>query len=264
MVRGVGLGERGILVGIGLPVEAAAVDDDTAERTAVATDELGGRVYHDVGAVLERTEEIGGAKGVVDHHDGVVAVSYLADAVYVGDAGVGVAEGLYDDGLGVGTEGCLDLVKVGGVYDGRCHALSAQRVFYQVECAAVEIVGGYDVVTVDGHILQGVGHCSRSRSHCQCCHSAFKCCHALLKCLLGGVGQSAVDVAGIAQGKAVGGVLGVAEHVRGGLVDRHGAGVGGGVGLLLAYVQLKGLETVLLVAHNTFLSNRFWLVCGPK
>ena len=34
--------------------------------------------------------------------------------------------------------------------------------------------------------------------------------------------------------------------------------------LLLAYVQLKGLETVLLVAHNTFLSNRFWLVCGPK
>ena len=28
------------------------------------------------------------------------------------------------------------------------------------------------------------------------------------------------------------------EHVRGGLVDRHGAGVGGGVGLFLAYVPM--------------------------
>ena len=39
----------------------------------------------------------------------------------------------------------------------------------------------------------------------------------------------------------------VVEDVGGGLVDRHRAGVGGRVGLLLADVQLQGFKTVLLL-----------------
>ena len=42
----------------------------------------------------------------------------------------------------------------------------------------------------------------------------------------------------------------VAEHVRGRLVDRHCAGIRRGIGLLLAYVQLKGLKSIL--AHGVF------------
>ncbi len=41
------------------PVELAAVDDDAADRVAVAADELGQRVDDDVGAVLERPAQIG-------------------------------------------------------------------------------------------------------------------------------------------------------------------------------------------------------------
>ena len=40
-------------------VERAAVDDHAADRRAVAADELGGRVHDDVGAPLERTDEVG-------------------------------------------------------------------------------------------------------------------------------------------------------------------------------------------------------------
>ena len=38
-------------------------------------------------------------------------------------------------------------------------------------------------------------------------------------------------------------MLGVAEHIACGLVDRHGTGVGCRIGALLANVQLQGIET---------------------
>ena len=62
-------GVRGGNVGVtaaGLPVEVAAVHDDTAQRGAVAADELGSRVHHDVCAVLDGTDEVRGAKGIVN------------------------------------------------------------------------------------------------------------------------------------------------------------------------------------------------------
>ena len=59
VVAGVGLGEAREAVGVGRPVEVARVDDHAADRGAVATDELGERLHHDVGAVLERTAQDG-------------------------------------------------------------------------------------------------------------------------------------------------------------------------------------------------------------
>ena len=37
-------------------------------------------------------------------------------------------------------------------------------------------------------------------------------------------------------------VLGIAKHVRSGLIDGYGTCIGGGVGLLLTYVQLEGFK----------------------
>ena len=52
---------------VGAPVELAAVDDDAADRRAVAADPLGRRVHDDVGAVLDGTAvEAARAEGVVD------------------------------------------------------------------------------------------------------------------------------------------------------------------------------------------------------
>ena len=221
VIRGVGLGQRGVLVGIGLPVKLAAIYDDATQRATVSADKLGSRVYHHVGAVLQGPYQIRCAKGVVYNDDGIVAVGYLADAVYIGYAGVGVAEGLNDDSLGVGTERGVYLVKVGGVYDGRCHALGAQRVLQQVECAAIEVVGSYNVVTVLGYVLQRVGHGGCTRSHGQSGYTTLKRGYAVFEHGLCRVGQSAVDVTCVAQAEAVCSMLRVAEHIRCGLIDRH-------------------------------------------
>ena len=54
--------------------------------------------------------------------------------------------------------------------------------------------------------------------------------------------------------EAVGSVLRIVEHVRRGLVDRHGTRVCGGVCLFLSYMKLQCLEMKLfLVAHSHLL-----------
>ena len=160
--------------------------------------------------------------------------------VDVGHVAVGIAEGLGIDHLGVGLDGCLEGLKVVHVDDGVADALCGQRVGDEVERAAIEIVGSHDMVASLHDVLQGVGDGSGTAGHGQSGHAALKGCHAVFEHALGGVGQTAVDVAGIAQTEAVGGMLGVAEHVAGGLIDGHGTGIGGGVGLFLAHMQLQG------------------------
>ena len=55
-------------------------------------------------------------------------------------------------------------------------------------------------------------------------------------------------------------MLGVAENIAGSLVDRHGAGIGGGVCFFLAYMESQGVELEFMIgvvyelAHCEFLS----------
>ena len=77
VVRHVGLGEAGELAVT--PVEVTAVDDDAADGGAVAADVLGGRVDDDVGAVLERTVEVGLEGGVIDDQRHADFLGYLGD-----------------------------------------------------------------------------------------------------------------------------------------------------------------------------------------
>jgi hypothetical protein len=66
VVGRVGLGEAGELLDVLRPLELPAVDDDTADDRAVAAEELRRRVDDDVGAVLERADEVRRRDRVVD------------------------------------------------------------------------------------------------------------------------------------------------------------------------------------------------------
>ena len=70
---------------------------------------------------------------------------------------------------------------------------------------------------------------------------AFQRRDALLEDVGGRVHDAGVDVAELLQGEQPRGVVGVVEHVRRGLVDRHGARLGCGVDLLAA-VDGEGVE----------------------
>ncbi len=119
----------------------------------MTADELRSRVYHYVGSVLQRSDEIRCAKRVVYNDDGVVAVGNLCYLVDVGHTAVRVAERLYDNSFSVGLECCVNFLEVGRVYYGQVYALCGQRVGNEVVGAAVEVVGCDDVVSVLCHIL---------------------------------------------------------------------------------------------------------------
>ena len=75
--------------------------------------------------------------------------------------------------------------------------------------------------------------------------AAFQGGDALLEDVHGRVHDPRVDVAELLQREQPGGVVGVVEQVGGGLVDRHGPGFGGRVGLLAA-VDGQGGEVLLI------------------
>lgn len=210
VVAGVGVSKRGELAA-GLPVELAGIDDDTAQRGAVAADELGGRVDNDVRAVLDRTDQVRSAEGVVDDQRDVVLVGNLGDGVDVGNVRVGVTQRLQIDGAGVLLDSAFDLGQVMGVDKGRLNAEGRQGVLQQIGGAAVDGLLGDDMAAVLGQRLDGVVDGSCTGGNGQGSNAALKSGNALFKDIFGGVGQAAVDVAGIAQAETVSGVLGVVE-----------------------------------------------------
>ena len=138
----------------------------------------------------------------------------------------------------------------------------------QVEGTAVDVLGGDDVVTGLGDVAHGVFDGGGAGSDGQTGGATFKGGDAVLEDALGGVGQTAVDVARVSEAEAGLGVVEVVEDVAGGSVDRDRAGVGGRVGLLLTHMQLQGLKTVLLVVlgHGILLGcarSRGYFPCHP-
>ena len=243
VVAGVRCGELRI-AGAGSPVERTGVDDDAAERRAVAAEELRGGVDDDVRA--ER-DPVGRAERVVDDERQAVAVGDGGNGLDVRDVAVRVAQRLKIDGARVRLDGRLDRCGVVRVHE-RCRdAVLRQRVRQQVIGAAVDRLLRDDVVALPRKRLNGIGdgRCAGGRG--QSGHAALKGRHALLKHVLRGVRQAAVDVARVRQAEAGRSLCAVTEYIGRRLVDGHGARAGGGIGLLLSDVKLQGLK---MIAHG--------------
>ena len=83
VVRGVGGGEPGELVGMGVPVKVAAVDNSATHCRGMAVHILGGRVSHDVGTPLEGAAVDGRGEGVVHDEGHTVAVGDAGKLLYI-------------------------------------------------------------------------------------------------------------------------------------------------------------------------------------
>ena len=98
MIAGVGVSNVAELTAC-LPVELAAVHDDAAQRGAVAADELGGGMDDDICAVLNGTDQVRGAEGIIDDQRQAVLVRDGCNGIDIGDIAVGVAQSFQIDGL---------------------------------------------------------------------------------------------------------------------------------------------------------------------
>ena len=100
MVTGICLRNPGIPAGC-LPVKIAAVHDDAADGSAVASDKLCGGMYHDIGAVLNGTDQIRCRKGGIHHQRNMMPVGNFRQVLQVCQVGVGISQGLHENRLGV-------------------------------------------------------------------------------------------------------------------------------------------------------------------
>jgi hypothetical protein len=205
-----GFGEHRVLAGF-RPVEGAAVDDDAAHRVAVTADELGQRMDDDVGAVLDRLQQVGRRHGVVDDQRHTVLAGDLAMASMSTKVPPGLAKLSMKIALVRSSIWASKLRHVGGIGPADIPAEILEGLAELVDRAAVEPAGGDEVVArahdgVEHQKLRGVARGDGQRRG-----AAFKRCDALFEHRLGRVHDAGVDVAEGLQAEQRGCVIGVIE-----------------------------------------------------
>ena len=221
---------------------------------AVAAHELGERVHHDVGAVIDRTAQVRRGEGVVDHQRHVVLVRDLGDGLDVQHVAARIGDGLAVEALGLGRDGLAEVFRIVGIDELDVVAHLAEADVELRVGAAVERAGGHHFVArfqqaVDGEELRRL-----SAGHRQARDAVFERRDALLQHVRRRVHDARIDVAELLQREQLRGVLGILENERGGLVDRHRAGAGGGI-RLVAVMQGAGVEsevTICVVGHRVY------------
>ena len=243
------LGELRELAALG-PVELAAIHNHAAESRTVTSDELGGRMHHDIGTVFNRANQIRSTEGVVDHQRNLVLVSDFGDSVDIRNVGMRVAESFDEDELRVALDSGFHTLEVVSVNESRFDTEVTERMLHQVESTAVNRALDNHVVSAAGKSRDGVSDGSGTRSDGESGNAAFEGSDTFFENALSRIGDAAVDVTTGLQGKAVCSILGIVENVRGGLVNRNRAGIGCGVCLFLANMELKSFKMELVLCRH--------------
>ena len=152
MVALVRRGETRELVRMGHPVKLAVVDDHAAQVGSMSIHVLGGGVRNDVSAPLKGTAHHGRREGVVDHQRHAVVMRGLGKALNIEHGKGGIGDCLAKDELGIGLEGCLELLvgAVGGNEGtGQTHALHSM---------GEQVVGTAVDSRARDHMIAGTGH----------------------------------------------------------------------------------------------------------
>ena len=114
MIGGLGLGQGRKTVAL-RPVEAAGLDDDAAQRMAMAAQELRGRMADNVGAPGEGFAEIGGGQGVVDDQRNTRLMGDRRHPLEIDDDAAGIGEVLDKDRLRARGERLAEILRVSRV-----------------------------------------------------------------------------------------------------------------------------------------------------
>ena len=138
----IGSAQAGELVGIGEPVEIAAVYHAATHLTCCSVHIFCGAVCHDVGAPFKRTTVDRCGESVVDDEGHTVLVSYACKLLNVEHGTSGVTYSLAKHHLCVRTECLLDLLlRVVGINEGAVDTQLLESDPKQVECAAINRYG---------------------------------------------------------------------------------------------------------------------------
>ena len=231
MVAGVGLGQRREQAG-SLPVETAAVDDHPADGDAMAAEELGQRVVHEVGAEIERAAQVRRGEGGIDQQRHAGLVSDLGDPGDVEHLEPGVAQRFAEEQSRIGPDRLAERLGLARIHEGGLDTEARQRMRKQVVRAAVDRLRRDDVAARphERHQREVQRRLSARRAHRA--DAAFECRNAFLEHSGRRVGNAGVQMPGALEVEQRRRLVGVAEDVGRGLVDRNRARAVHRVGML--------------------------------
>ena len=133
MITRVGFGKHFVPATSGV-IKFSAVDDYASNRGAVAADEFGSRVNHDVSPVVEGSAEIGSGNSVIDHQRNPFGVGHFRDALKIDYVAFGVTHGLRVERAGVGLDvTILQNVAVGIDWGWALNSINNQSAGIQVD-----------------------------------------------------------------------------------------------------------------------------------
>ena len=211
------------------PRKGAAVDDDAAERRAVAPHKLRERMDDDVRAVLDRAHQDGSGHRIVDDERHGVPMRHVRERLEIADIAGRIAHGLAENRARVLIDQRLD---VGGLVrrrESHRDPEARQDMREQRIGRAVELRHGDDIAAHLRHVECRVIKRRLSRGDAERRHAPLELRDALLEHGGGGVGDARVPETLDLEIEQRGAVRGAVEGVGGGLVDGHGHRFGGGV-----------------------------------
>ena len=152
------------------------------------------------------------------------ACAIVSDLRDVEHLQAGIADGLGDDEPRLRRDRRAQASEIARLDESRADAEARQRMRQQIDGAAIERGGRDDVIAGIEQRRDGEMH----RRHAACgadrADAVFERRQPLLEHGRRRIGDARIDVAGALEVEQAGGVIGVVEHIRGCLIDRHRAG----------------------------------------
>ena len=210
------------------PIERAAVDEQAADRIAVAADIFGRGMNHDRRAVLERLGQDRRRRVVHNKRDAEIA----ADLGHLGDREhrkLRVRQRLGVISAGAIVGGTPEIVRIDRVDEADFDALILHRVGEEIPRPAIEIGRADDIVAGTRDVLDRENRSRLPGRQRQSGDAAFQRRYALFQHVVRRVHDAGIDVAELLEREQVRCMLGVVELIRRCLIDRHGNGAGRGV-----------------------------------
>ena len=169
-------------------------------------------MHDDVGAVLLRPAKVGRGEGIVDDVGDACLSGDCGDGRQVDDEAARIGDRLGEDGLGLRTDSGGERLGFLGVRPFHRPAELLEGVVELVDRAAIELLGGDDLVAglhqgVEGESLGRVPGGDRERSR-----AAFQRRHPLLQHPLRRIADASIDVAEGLEPEQGCGVVGAVEH----------------------------------------------------
>ena len=126
-----------------------------------------------------------------------MTVSYFRNAGNVDKRAVRISQTFNEYRFGIGLDGLFHVCRFFRVYKSGVYPTAGESMCQQVVSSSINGTGRYNMVTGARDIFKCITDGGRSGGYGQGSYSSFQCSYSLFQYTLGGIGQSAIDVAAV-------------------------------------------------------------------